>query len=214
VRAELQPPEETHGSQPVVLPVLLAPTAGANLIAVPMSGTVTGVNDLTNALGGAITAGETFSFTVSYDDGAPDLDSDPSIGTYEPIGFAIAGHVGGVPFQYDGVSNTIVGVIDSPNFVDFDEFSVATAVTPAATPGSFSAYIDLTNPVGLAVSSHALTGVPFGLGLSGGWTSRELQIDGPNWTISGAIEAMNGVPEPATALLLGSGLVALVTRRR
>ncbi len=203
----------------VVLLVSLAPRAGATLVTVPMSGTIDTLSDPTHALGGRVAQGDSFSFTVSYENGVPDDDPDPSIGGYQitlapnPGPFSIAGHVGAVPFVYDGVSGTVASVVDMPVFGGDDQFGITTGVTLDSPVGSFSFFFSLDNPVGLAISNDSLTGIPFQFGVNGGWTAGFFQIDGPNWYVGGEITGMNGVPEPATALLFAGGLCALARRR-
>jgi hypothetical protein len=203
----------------VVLLVLVsfAPRAGATLVTVPMSGTIDSLFDPTHALAGLVAQGDSFAFTVRYENGVPDENPDPSNGTYLlTSSFSISGHVGTVPFAFDGVSVPFAGVTDGPPSGGFDNFFISTEVTLDSLVGSSTALIGLTNPVGLAISNDSLTGIPFQLdGVIGGWTNNgSFEIDGPNWDFSGPITGMNGVPEPATALLLAGGLCALAQRRR
>jgi hypothetical protein len=189
------------------------PQAGATVITVPMSGTIDTLFDPTNALGGFISQGETWSFTVSYEDSVPDLDPDPALGTYDLTSFAFSGQVGGVAFQYDGASESFASVGDGP-LGGGDEFDVTTGISLAVTPGSSTAFFSLLNPIGLAITSDDLTAIPYAFRvINGGWLDGFFDIEGPNWHVAGPITGLNGVPEPATGVSLLLGLGALALRR-
>lgn len=201
----------------------LSAPAFATSVTVTMTGVWTFVDDTGSVLGGAITPGSAFSATLVYDDAT--LDSNPDSTAYgnyavAPTQFGFTVTSGGFTFsQVFGGLNTI-DVLDPGTGDGVSTYAEDLAVSPPVGPIGFSwAAVSLDDPSGTALSSDALTGVPWTLS---SWASAGVTVfadidDGNPLTtfdLEGDITSLTATPEPGTSTLVLAGLVLLASRAR
>ena len=219
----------------MVLPLLLAPARSAPIL-IGFDGVI-GVS-VGDPPGGSVSDGTPFTGTLAYDPSAPNSEPDFPLflGLYlfdlPPSGLRV--FVGGSSYRTDPsdvdfrIAIGPLRCIDvlggfevpcnsfDPNQVfreDFDAVSESNgAIDGVDYSISLFQRLDIGDP-------------PFDLGdfgqlpqsakmLASQLSGATLTIEGPAFTISGTVTSAVAVPEPSTALLLASGLVALAVGRR
>ena len=195
----------------LVLGVIAQPL-GAAALTLALSGTITDVNDPDDMLGGSVTVGEAWSATIVIDESSPDSEPDPTLGFY------YSGDETTFPFTILLANHTVTPSVGmGVQFEVRNEFSdgINWGVFPVeGLPGfDTDASIHLFRQFGGALDDDTIAGVPWDLTE---WPEANLEIsmfsDESAAFISGSVDSLAVVPEPAVSLLLVLGLLALVRR--
>src|SRR3569833_1105674 len=193
-------------------------SAHAAIIDLSLSGTIVGINDHNNHIGGAIALNDAFTATIQYDSDAPlgstFTDSNGLVHSVYPfdatspfmtinIGSEIyTGSTGVIYTNFDGILNETVFSSNNPSAPNFG--------MPAG--GSIAIYLSGTTGAGGQLPGADDFAPPSGL---------DDQIDitmgtfpGDFYEISAQVASINGpvesaTPEPDTIALLGAGLLGL-----
>jgi hypothetical protein len=200
-----------------LLATALPRVAAASPVTVLMTGLWTKVDDVYGFLGGAVLSGTGFSATLVYNNAALDSNPSPLYGNYvfAPAQFSFTLSTGGFLFSHvaAGVNGIDVGNVVSGDGVGVwaETFSVSPSLPPL---GLAYANPSLDDPTATALSSDALTGVPWSVGA---WSTSAMTFfadiadDNPltYFNLEGDITGFTAVPEPATLGLLSLGLALL-----
>src|SRR5688572_30049609 len=145
-----------------------APAAHATSVTVLLSGEWFQVTDNANATGGSIAVGIPFTVTLTYDDGASDLNADPTIGDYVLPGAtsSLTLATGGFAFTLGATEDILFGVgdglIGQDDFLWFAEnFSTSGPLPVGVTTGYGFMSPQVADSTATAHDSDDLTGLPW-----------------------------------------------------
>jgi hypothetical protein len=200
----------------------------ATSVTVLLSGTWDSVTDNASVTNGSITTGGTFTVTLTYDDATPDIDPDPTVGSYlmPAATSSLTLATGSYTFTLLAGEGIIFGVDDDLSGQDDFGWFAENYTTSGPLPGGVTTGYGYMNPLVFdttqtAHSSDDLTGLP--------WSVAD--YDSPNLGMYFLI-AVNGagadkyielvgdftqftvLPEPSALVLTGLGCAALLLRRR
>ena len=197
--------------------------AESSMITQYFEGTMWTIIDNGNYLGGAITTGDTFSGTLTYDLAAIDSNPDPNVGEYvydkAPNGITVT--INGLTFYSDPANTLCMFSIlndDTANLGDIIEFDSNTNNFPVGPAGaSKSIFIYLNDHSYNVLSADTL---PSSINISDWAQNHFVIMSGTgdyteyNFLIDGSISNITPIPIPSAIWLLGLGLVGLVGLKR
>jgi hypothetical protein len=199
----------------IVSCALFTPKTQAELIIINITATVDIVNDFGNYLEDKIHIGDTITGSYTYESTTWDSEPDLRIGDYwhyaQPAGISLT--VGGFDFRTnpDNVS-FLVGITN--NNSGRDTYLVRSYNNLSLSNGTGVDYISwqLDDHTQTAFSSDALP-VTAPIPLSQ-WQYNDLILDGEHsgYGIDATVISAEVIPEPATLLLLGAGIILLRKR--
>jgi hypothetical protein len=212
----------------VLAALTAAPAAHATSVTVLLSGEWFQVTDNGNATGGAIAVGVPFTVTLTYDDAAGDVNSDPTLGDYVLSGgsSSLALATGGFTFTL-GFSESIIfsvgdGYFGQDDFVWFAEnFTTSGPLPLGITTGYGYMSPNVADSTATAHTSDDLADLPWNVSA---YNSPNLGMyfliavngAGPGKFIElfGDFTQFTLLPEPSSLLLLVLGALAIARLRR
>jgi hypothetical protein len=206
--------------------LVLTPLKDAQAIPITFefSGHITSILDSDNHLGGAVSEGDLFGGTLTYDPATYDSDPDSSEAAYwhdtAPYGISVL--INGHSFRSDPNSTTFLAEVFEGSQADKVSLTSFSNLMPGLEGGLSLIVMELVDPTGQALSS---TDLPTSYNL-GAWSQ---ELSGltlwagdcciSEYTLRGAIDNIENVqvdtiPEPGSILLIGSGVLGMLTLRR
>jgi hypothetical protein len=191
--------------------------AQADPIQIGFTATVTFLRDNpADIFGAPLSVGSVFHGVMTYDPAALDVAPDPAVGTYVSPGsvsvdpgsgftgsfsrITVNDRVGGIPDLFTAEGTPVIPGFDFGSF--FVHFvSPSSAIHSDALPQTQAAFL-AAFPTGTFILNANKIGTPNNL------------FDDTTHAVSGRIETVAATPEPASMLLIGTGLAGLALRRR
>ena len=204
-------------------------SALADPIAIDFTARVTSTIDDGGYLGSAISVGDIITGRYLYESTTPDTNILPTVGDYRhsEAPFGISLDVNGLVFRTNPAAvRFLVEVVDNHPMGDQYLLGSYTNIFPVSVPASGlgppvnEIFWFLRDSMGAALDSSGLPTQPPALAV---WPERTLQITSENYDearfvvdaeIISVAAVPEAVPEPATLLLLASGLLGLSRRCR
>ncbi len=205
--------------------LLMAPLGEAQAVPVTFefSGHITSVLDCDNVLAGAVSEGDLFAGTFTYDTATPDSDPSPWVGAYwhETTPYSISVELNGLSFESNPTVPSFLAEVRDVSDNDTVALSSLSNLMPALDQGLSLILLKFVDPAGQALSS---TDLPTSYNLddwSQEWGGLTLWAGDciSEYTLQGVVNRIenveiNAIPEPGSLLLIGSGLFGLISLRR
>ncbi len=205
--------------------LVLTPLKDAQAIPVTFefSGHITSILECGDPLGGAVSEGDLFGGTLTYDTATDDSEPDSSEAAYwhdtAPYGISVL--INGRSFRSDPDNTAFLAEVFEGSQTDKVSLTSFSNLIPELEWGLSLIVLELVDPAGQALSS---TNLPTSYNL-GAWSQESSGLtlwagDGiSEYTLRGAIDTIENVqvdaiPEPGSILLIGSGVLGLLTLRR
>ncbi len=196
----------------VLMLVLVAPLANAELITINIEGVVDTVEDEGNYLDGQINPGDIITGWYTYDTDTPDTNPSENVGDYEhstsPYGVHLT--VSGFTFMTDPTNvDFLLEVVndyptgDNYGFISYNNLNLSNGTLVDGIDWQLDDYS------GMALSS---TVIPTNAPVLEHWDWNQLRLHGERGGYIIDSHVTFAVPEPCTLLLLGTGLFAIVRR--